>query len=115
MERGKLTDITQGTTMANPTSTITDLATIVQHITNVQPGNYGPLAHTLKVFSADEQRDSLLGGLLPGTQDPLTLLNPRINTLGYLYILCVSDRCLSSRAGFMTVSVGLRVSREATE
>jgi COP9 signalosome complex subunit 3 len=64
-----------------------DLATIVQHITNAQPGSLSSLAHILKTFAPEDQRDAVLGGLLPGAQDPLALLNPRINTLGYLYIL----------------------------
>jgi hypothetical protein len=74
------------TIMAN-TSAVPDLATVVQHITNAQPTNINALAHMLRSFDKDEQRDAILGGLLPGAQDPLAILNPRTNTLGYLYIL----------------------------
>jgi hypothetical protein len=74
--------------MANA-GNLPDLATVVQHITSAQPGSYAGLAHQLKSFGTEEQKDAILGGLLPGAQDPLALLHPRINTLGYLYILCV--------------------------
>lgn len=73
--------------MANA-GNVLDLATIVQHITNAQPAQLSSLAHTLKTFAqGEDQRDAILGGLLPGAQDPLAILNPGVNTLGYLYIL----------------------------
>jgi COP9 signalosome complex subunit 3 len=77
---------TPRTVMANA-GAVPDLATVVQHITNANPASMSTLAQSLKSFAPEEQRDAILGGLLPGAQDPLAILDPRANTLGYLYIL----------------------------
>lgn len=42
---------------------------------------------TLKNFGAKETRDALFASTLGGGQDPLEVLDPEANTLGYLYIL----------------------------
>jgi len=47
---------------------------IDQHLRNIKPR---------------EARDLLLASPLPDGQDPLSVLDPQVNTLGMLYILCV--------------------------
>lgn len=43
--------------------------------------------NVLKSFGAKETRDVLLANTLGDGQDPLGVLSPEANTLGYLYIL----------------------------
>ncbi|KAF8644186.1 hypothetical protein AX16_008636 [Volvariella volvacea WC 439] len=64
---------------------ILSLDTIVHQITT----SNSPLAlnHTLKSNLPRDTRDTILASLLPGNTDPLTLLDPVLNSLGYLWIL----------------------------
>ncbi|PFH45807.1 hypothetical protein AMATHDRAFT_71071 [Amanita thiersii Skay4041] len=72
------------------------LDAIFAQITTTGPGNI-----VLRSLPARESRDTVLAGLLPGGQDPLTALNVQMNTLGVLYILparlLVSDAVLPPR------------------
>lgn len=62
------------------------LGAALQHI--MTPGVApGALAHALRTLAPAEVRDTMLGGLLPGAQDPLALLDPQTHTLGVLFIL----------------------------
>jgi len=49
----------------------------------------GTLSMALKAFLKRDVAEHLLASSLANDQDPLALLNPRDNTLGYLYILSV--------------------------
>lgn len=60
-------------------TTVTDLAALVQALKNL-----------LKRDLAEQ----LLASKLANDEDPLALLDPRSNTLGYLYILYVYPRYL---------------------
>lgn len=50
----------------------------------------GTLAMALKAFLKRDVAEHLLASALPNDQDPLAMLNPLENTLGYLFILSVS-------------------------
>ena len=41
----------------------------------------------LKTFAPKDVRETILASILPGSQDPLSVLDPQHNTLGCLYIL----------------------------
>lgn len=59
---------------------------IIQEI--IGTPNPGQLQPKLKDFKPNkETRDQILAGMLPSGEDPLSLLDPAANTLGYLYIL----------------------------
>jgi hypothetical protein len=74
-------------------SSLLDLAAVVQHIASAQTAqDLLALAHTLRTFAPDEQREHILAGVLPGAQDPLPLLNIHANTLGVLYILYATHK-----------------------
>ena len=45
------------------------------------------LASALKTFLKRDVAEHLLASSLPNDVDPLSVLNPNANTLGYLYIL----------------------------
>lgn len=47
----------------------------------------GKLASSLKGFLKRDIAEHLLASLLPNDEDPLDMLDPKTNTLGYLYIL----------------------------
>lgn len=47
------------------------------------------LNHNLKSFAPKEVREVVLASLLSDGQDPLTVLDIQVNTLGILYILLV--------------------------
>ena len=49
----------------------------------------GTLALALKAFLKRDVAEPTLASMLPNDQDPLALLNPQENTLGYLFILSV--------------------------
>lgn len=51
--------------------------------------NLNNLHHYLKSFAPKESRDIILASTLSSGQDPLSVLDPQRNTLGYLYILYV--------------------------
>lgn len=44
-------------------------------------------AYFKKMGPTKETREALLVSFLPSGEDPLTILNVEVNTLGYLYIL----------------------------
>jgi hypothetical protein len=52
--------------------------------------NPSQLNQYLRSCASKDVREVLLASILPGNQDPLTLLNVRDHTLGILYILWVS-------------------------
>ncbi|KII84533.1 hypothetical protein PLICRDRAFT_45885 [Plicaturopsis crispa FD-325 SS-3] len=58
---------------------------LVHQITTTN--NIGALNHALRNFAQREVRETVLASLLGGGQDPLTVLDVRVNTLGVLYIL----------------------------
>lgn len=60
---------------------------LFQHITT--NNNPTSLNSYLKSFAPKDIRETILSGTLGSGQDPLTILDPSINTLGYLYILYV--------------------------
>lgn len=61
------------------------LETLVLDIT--QSNSPSALNQRLKAFGVRETREPILASLLPGGQDPLSLLDVHRNTLGYLYLL----------------------------
>ncbi|KAJ8515848.1 hypothetical protein ONZ45_g6774 [Pleurotus djamor] len=61
------------------------METLVQQI--VGSNNLKALDNALRNSLPKETRESTLASLLPGGQDPLNLLDLRVNTLGVLYIL----------------------------
>ncbi|KAG2063422.1 hypothetical protein BDR04DRAFT_1235525 [Suillus decipiens] len=67
-----------------PTSDVS-LGSIVATITSVS--NPSQLNQYLRSCAPKDVREVLLASILPGSQDPLTLLNARDHTLGMLYIL----------------------------
>lgn len=67
---------------------LASLDDVLTHVTTTT--NPSSLNLYLKSFAPKEVRDSILASLLGSGQDPLTVLDPERNTLGYLYILYVS-------------------------
>ncbi|KAI9058652.1 hypothetical protein FKP32DRAFT_1596958 [Trametes sanguinea] len=65
--------------------------------------NLNSLNHYLKTFAPKESRDTILASILATGQDPLSVLDPQRNTLGYLYIL--SARLYSASTPTPTLSV----------
>ncbi|EIW56333.1 uncharacterized protein TRAVEDRAFT_127525 [Trametes versicolor FP-101664 SS1] len=65
--------------------------------------NLNNLHHYLKSFAPKESRDIILASTLSSGQDPLSVLDPQRNTLGYLYI--ISARLHSAAAPTPTISV----------
>lgn len=63
-----------------------NLDEIVQYLT-ATTDSAATVNSTLKYFGTKETRDALLASTLGSGQDPLEVLNPETNTLGYLYIL----------------------------
>ncbi|KAL7278794.1 hypothetical protein ACG7TL_007803 [Trametes sanguinea] len=61
------------------------------------------LNHYLRTFAPKESRDTILASILASGQDPLSVLDPQRNTLGYLYIL--SARLHSTSSPTPTLSV----------
>ncbi|EKM56836.1 uncharacterized protein PHACADRAFT_254170 [Phanerochaete carnosa HHB-10118-sp] len=59
---------------------------LVQYLTTTT-GSAATVNGTLKTFGTKETRDTLLASTLGSGQDPLEVLSPETNTLGYLYIL----------------------------
>ena len=55
------------------------------------------LASYLKTFAPRDVRETILASTLGSGQDPLTVLDPQTNTLGFLYILYVPPRQTSVR------------------
>ncbi|OJA15889.1 hypothetical protein AZE42_09699 [Rhizopogon vesiculosus] len=72
-------------TVAVQSSNDASLASIVTTITSTS--NPFHLNQYLRNCASREVREALLSSILPGSQDPLNLLNARNNTLGMLYIL----------------------------
>ncbi|OAX35853.1 hypothetical protein K503DRAFT_773077 [Rhizopogon vinicolor AM-OR11-026] len=72
-------------TVAGQSSNDASLASIVATITSTS--NPFHLNQYLRNCASREIREALLSSILPGSQDPLNLLNARNNTLGMLYIL----------------------------
>lgn len=63
------------------------LDTIFHQITTAN--NPNALNHTLRNTLPKDSRELILAGPLSSGQDPLQVLDMRINTLGALYIMCV--------------------------
>ena len=61
------------------------IAAVVDAITSVQDDVL--LAHTLKACSTKDLREIAFASLLDDQRDPLDILDPANNTLGYLYLL----------------------------
>ena len=61
------------------------IAAVVDAITSVQDDAL--LAQTLKTCSTRDLREIALASLLDDQRDPLDILDPANNTLGYLYLL----------------------------
>ena len=60
--------------------------------------NLSSLNGFLKSFTPKESRETILSSTLGSGQDPLDVLDPQRNTLGYLYILYVLSRtCFATR------------------
>ncbi|RPD63474.1 hypothetical protein L227DRAFT_497116 [Lentinus tigrinus ALCF2SS1-6] len=64
---------------------LASLDDVVQHITS--SNNPSTLKAYLNSFAPKESRETILASTFAGGQDPLALLDPSRNTLGYLYIL----------------------------
>ena len=67
---------------------LASLDDVLTHITTAT--NPNTLNHYLKSFAPKDVRETILASTLGSGQDPLTVLDPSRNTLGYLYILYVS-------------------------
>ncbi|KAH9886665.1 hypothetical protein C8Q73DRAFT_714825 [Cubamyces lactineus] len=89
---------TAGTSQASGNASLDD---VLQQITT--SNNPSALNHYLKTFAPKESRDTILASTLSSGQDPLSVLDPQSNTLGYLYIL--SARLHSSLAPTPTLSI----------
>ncbi|KAI0350548.1 hypothetical protein OH77DRAFT_1463574 [Trametes cingulata] len=57
----------------------------------------GSLHHYLKSFAPKEVRDTILASTLSSGQDPLAILDPQRNTLGFLYILSARLHSVSAQ------------------
>ncbi|KAF4581663.1 hypothetical protein EYR40_002674 [Pleurotus pulmonarius] len=68
-----------------PSDSSGSLDSIIQQITT--SNNIRTLDQTLRNSLPKEARETILASMLPGGQDPLAILDPRVNTLGFLYIL----------------------------
>ena len=69
-----------------PAQELKTLDDLLQYLTTTTDGP-AAVNNTLKNFGTKETRDALLASTLGGGQDPLEILSPETNTLGYLYIL----------------------------
>jgi COP9 signalosome complex subunit 3 len=65
--------------------TLASLEDVVTAATTVN--DHGKLALALRNFLKRDIAEHLLASFLPNDQDPLDMLDPKANTLGYLYIL----------------------------
>ena len=61
------------------------LDSLVNEITSTN--NMGALSQHLRNFATKDIRETILASSLSSGQDPLSILDPEVNTLGYLYIL----------------------------
>ncbi|KAI0758755.1 hypothetical protein C8Q74DRAFT_1299769 [Fomes fomentarius] len=77
---------------------LASLDDVFQHITT--SNNPTTLNSYLKSFAPKDPRETILSGTLGSGQDPLTILDPSINTLGYLYILCLGFPSLDTIEAF---------------
>ena len=64
---------------------LASLDDVIQHITT--SSNPQNLKSYLNSFAPKESRETILASTLGSGQDPLSVLDPAINTLGFLYIL----------------------------
>ncbi len=64
---------------------LASLDDVIKHITT--SNNASTLKAYLNSFAPKESRETILASTIGSGQDPLTLLDPSRNTLGYLYIL----------------------------
>jgi COP9 signalosome complex subunit 3 len=74
---------------------LTSLEDVVTAATTVN--DLAALAVALKALLKRDLAEPMLASKLANDEDPLALLDPGKNTLGYLYILSVSFLCLKSR------------------
>ena len=79
-----------------PSDSSGSLDSIIQQITT--SNNIRTLDQTLRNSLPKEARETILASMLPGGQDPLAILDPRVNTLGFLYILCALTYCFINYA-----------------
>ncbi|KAI0633148.1 hypothetical protein C8Q77DRAFT_1058791 [Trametes polyzona] len=80
---------------------LASLDDVLQHITT--SSNPSTLHHYLKSFAPKDVRDTILASTLASGQDPLSVLDPQRNTLGYLYILSARLHSLSAQTPTLTV------------
>ena len=94
---------TSNTTQAGPSgaaapadveveNTIDELEHLVQFLLTTQ--NPQAVLQRLKTISKADSREQLIAGVLPSGQDPLDILDPEAQTLGYLYILLSVSYCM---------------------
>lgn len=72
-------------------NSLEDVVTAATTVTDL-----GALAAALKTLLKRDLAEQILASKLANDEDPLALLDPGKNTLGYLYILSVSFRSLKS-------------------
>ena len=94
---------TAGTSQAGGSASLDD---VLQQITT--SNNPSTLNHYLKTFAPKESRDTILASTLSSGQDPLSVLDPQSNTLGYLYILYVPQLRTHSVNGHTNCAAQLR-------
>jgi COP9 signalosome complex subunit 3 len=63
-------------------ATLEDIVTAVTTVTD-----QAALAQGLKSFLKRDVAEAILASSLPNNEDPLAVLDPRSNTIGYIYIL----------------------------
>ncbi|CAG8704261.1 16695_t:CDS:2, partial [Acaulospora colombiana] len=79
-----------------PPTLIMNLATLEDIVTAATTiPDQGVLAQGLKSFLKRDVAEAILASSLPNNEDPLAVLDPRSNTIGYIYILYVIRVLLS--------------------
>jgi COP9 signalosome complex subunit 3 len=74
---------------ASSTQANISLDRVLTEITSAN--NIPALNQALRTFATKDVRESILSRLLPGGQDPLTILDIQRDTLGVLFILYVTS------------------------
>ena len=88
----KIMNVAGSSTQLSGSSSLDD---VLNRITTSD--NLSSLNGFLKSFTPKESRETILSSTLGSGQDPLDVLDPQRNTLGYLYILYVLSRtCLAT-------------------
>lgn len=78
-----------------PSQSGVSIDSLLADITSAGVSGSPELAHHLKNYGAKETRELIFASLLQSGQDPLTVLDVQNNTLGYLYLLCVTAPIIS--------------------